>query len=53
MATVATERDSLSAYGEARATIERAPLDPDELRLDGRLLAGQPVPVPGTPGPRR
>jgi xylulose-5-phosphate/fructose-6-phosphate phosphoketolase len=33
MATVATERDSLSAYGEARSTVEGAPLDPDELRL--------------------
>ena len=33
MATVATERDSLSAYGEARSTIEGAPLAPDELRL--------------------
>ena len=32
MATVATERDSLSAYGEARSTIEGSPLDPDELR---------------------
>ena len=32
MATVATERDSLSAYGEARSTVEGAPLDPDELR---------------------
>ncbi len=33
MATVATERDSLSAYGEARASIEGAPLEPGELRL--------------------
>ena len=33
MATVTTERDSLSAYGEARSTIEGTPLDPDELRL--------------------
>ena len=33
MATVTTERDSLSAYGEARSTVEGTPLDPDELRL--------------------
>jgi xylulose-5-phosphate/fructose-6-phosphate phosphoketolase len=33
MATVATERDLLSAYGEARSTIEGTPLDEDELRL--------------------
>jgi XFP N-terminal domain len=32
MATVATERESLSAYGEARSTIEGSPLTPDELR---------------------
>ena len=33
MTSLATEPDSLSAYGEARSTIEGAPLDPDELRL--------------------
>ena len=33
MATATTERECLSAYGEARATVEGAPLDPDELRL--------------------
>ena len=33
MATAATESDSLSAYGEARSTVEGAPLDPDELHL--------------------
>src|SRR5262249_5645745 len=32
MATAAIDRDSLSAYGEARSTIEGAPLTPDELR---------------------
>src|SRR5512135_1128480 len=32
MATVATERESLSAYGEARSTIEGSPLTADELR---------------------
>ena len=32
MATATTERECLSAYGEARATVEGAPLDPDELR---------------------
>ncbi|HMB08396.1 MAG TPA: hypothetical protein VKP69_32275, partial [Isosphaeraceae bacterium] len=32
MATVATERESLSAYGEARSTIEGSPLTSDELR---------------------
>lgn len=33
MATVVTERDSLSPYDEARSTIEGAPLGPDELPL--------------------
>jgi xylulose-5-phosphate/fructose-6-phosphate phosphoketolase len=33
MATATTERECLSAYREARATVEGAPLDPDELRL--------------------
>jgi len=33
MATIANERKRPSASGEARATIEGAPLDPDELRL--------------------
>ncbi|HMB06590.1 MAG TPA: hypothetical protein VKP69_22990, partial [Isosphaeraceae bacterium] len=32
MATTATERDSLSAYGEARSTIGGSPLTADELR---------------------
>ncbi len=32
MTTVATEPDSLSAYGEARSTIEGSPLTADELR---------------------
>lgn len=33
MATVATQRDPPSAYGEARSTIDGAPLEPEELRL--------------------
>ena len=32
MTTAAIEHESLSAYGEARSTIEGAPLAPDELR---------------------
>ncbi len=32
MATATTEHESLSAYGEARSTIEGSPLTPDELR---------------------
>ena len=44
MATIATECVSLSAHGGARSTVERAPLDPDELRLHGRLLAGRQLP---------
>jgi hypothetical protein len=32
MSTAAIDRESLSAFGEARSTIEGAPLAPDELR---------------------
>jgi hypothetical protein len=32
MAAATTDRESLSVYGEARSTIEGAPLAPDELR---------------------
>ena len=32
MTTAAIDRESLSAYGDARSTIEGEPLDPDELR---------------------